>query len=66
MSGIITAVTSIFNWFFVGNPSANPAVEPAIKTVVSLVVNNDYLLVGLALMITGAAVSYLARLIHNT
>lgn len=66
MQSIISVVTSVFNWFFVGNPSASPAVEPAIKTVVSLIVNNDYLLVGLALMITGAAVSYLARIIHNT
>ena len=65
MSAIIAAVTTVFNWLFVGTTGSN-ATDPAIKTVIDLVVGNDYLLIGVALMISGAAVSYLARLIHNT
>lgn len=65
MSTIISAVTTVFNWLFVGTTGSNP-IDPAIKTVIDLVVGNDYLLIGIALMISGAAVSYLARLIHNT
>lgn len=65
MAALIATITQVFNWFFVGNPSANPAVPPAITTVINLVVNNDFLLIGLALMVSGAAVSYLSRLIRT-
>ena len=65
MATILQAVSKVFNWLFVSTTGAN-ATDPAIKTVIDLVVGNDYLLIGVALMISGAAVSYLARLIHNT
>lgn len=58
MATILTAVGSIFTAMF--------GATGYISQVVSLITSTDYLLVGLALMITGAAVSYLARLIHNT
>ena len=63
MSAIISAVTDVFNWLFVGTTGANP-VDPAIKTVIDLITGNDFLLVGVALMVAGAAVSYLSRLIR--
>ena len=63
MASVISAVTAVFNWLFVGTTGAN-ATDPAIKTVIDLITGNDFLLVGVALMITGAAVSYLSRLIR--
>lgn len=58
MSTILTAVGAVFTAMF--------GATGYISQVVSLITSTDYLLVGLALMITGAAVSYLARIIHNT
>ena len=58
MSAVMTAVGTLFAAMF-GSTGY-------IKQVITLVTANDYLLIGVALMISGAAVSYLARLIHNT
>lgn len=63
MSAIISAVTDVFNWLFVGTTGTN-AVDPAVKQVIDLIIGNDFLLLGVALMVAGAAVSYLSRLIR--
>lgn len=58
MASVMAAVGTLFSAMF--------GATGYIKQVITLVTANDYLLIGVALMISGAAVSYLARLIHNT
>lgn len=57
MTTILAAVSSMFSAIF-GSTGY-------IKGVIDLIVGNDFLLVGLALMVSGAAVSYLSRLIRT-
>lgn len=67
MAAILAYVTSIFNFLFVSmNSTANPAAPSAIAAVIDLVVNTPYLMIGLALMVAGAAIGFLSRLIRNT
>lgn len=67
MAAILAYVTSIFNFLFVSmNSTANPAAPSAIAAVIDLVVDTPYLMIGLALMVAGAAIGFLSRLIRNT
>lgn len=65
MSAVLGAVGSVFSWLFVGVTGANP-VAPAITTLVSVITGNDYLLIGVSLMIVGSVIGFLARIIHST
>lgn len=65
MSAVLTAVGSVFNWLFVGVTGSNP-VAPAITTLVGVITSNDYLLIGVSLMIVGSVIGFLARIIHST
>lgn len=58
MSAIMTAVGTVFSAFFGANGY--------VTSIVTLVTGNDYLLLGVALMVAGTAIGYLSRLIHNT
>lgn len=58
MSTILGYVGDIFSAMF--------GTTGYISQVITLVTGNAYLMVGLSLMISGAVVSYLARLIRNT
>lgn len=58
MANVLTATGSLFAAFF-GSTGY-------IKQVVDLVTGTDFLLIGLAIMLSSLAISYLARLIHNT
>lgn len=64
MQAVVDAATALFNFFFHVSTGANDA-PGAIATVVSLITSNSYLLVGIALTLSGAAVAYLARIIHS-
>lgn len=67
MAAILAYVTSIFNFLFVSmNSASSPAAPSAIAAVIDLVVNQPYLMIGLALMVAGAAIGFLSRLIRNT
>lgn len=67
MAAILAYVTSIFNFLFVSMDStANPAAPSAIASVIDLIVGTPYLMIGLALMVAGAAIGFLSRLIRNT
>lgn len=57
MSAVITAATTMFATIFGTNGF--------VKQVVDMIVANDFLLIGLALLLTGSAVSYLSRIIHS-
>lgn len=57
MSAVITAAGTMFAAIFGANGY--------VSQVVSLIIGNDFLLIGLALMLTGAAVSYLSKLIRG-
>lgn len=57
MSAIMTAVGTVFTAFF-GSTGY-------VANVINLIVANDFLLVGVALMLAGTAISYLSRLIHS-
>lgn len=63
MSAVISAVGSLFAWLF--NPAGEGAV-PAITTLVSVITANDYLLIGVSLMLVGAVIGFLSRIIHST
>lgn len=65
MSAVLDAVGSVFGWLFVGITGANP-VAPAITTLINVITGNDYLLIGVSLMIVGAVIGFLARIIHST
>lgn len=58
MSAIMTAVGTVFSAFF--------GASGYVTSIVTLVTSNDYLLLGVALMVAGTAIGYLSRLIHNT
>lgn len=65
MSAVLAAVGSVFNWLFVGVAGTNP-VAPALETLVGVITTNDYLLIGVSLMIVGSVIGFLARIIHST
>lgn len=65
MQAVINAATSLFNWFFVGTTGAN-AVPAAMTSLVSFVVGNDYVLIGVGLMLVGSCLGFLRRLIAST
>ena len=65
MSAIFTAASQVFNWLFVSTTGTN-AHTAAVVTLINLIKGNDFLLLGLGLMIAGAVCSYLARLIHTS
>lgn len=58
MQAVLDATATLFAAFF-GSTGY-------IKQVVTLVTGTDFLLIGLAIMLSSLAISYLARLIHNT
>lgn len=57
MSAVITAASTLFSNMFGANGW--------VASVITLIEANDFLLIGLALMLTGAAVSYLSKLIRG-
>ena len=66
MAQVITAATKLFNFFFhVSTGSSDTVAAGVVPTVIDLITGNDFLLIGLALMLTGAAVSYLSKLIRG-
>lgn len=65
MQAIITAVQAVFNWLFVGTTGSS-GTDPAIKSVISFVVSEPYLLIGLGLMLAGATLSFLRKIIRST
>lgn len=66
MSYVIAAATQLFNFFFHVSTGSNDTIAAGVvPTVINLITGNDFLLIGLALMLTGAAVSYLSKLIRG-
>lgn len=65
MTAVLAAVGSVFEWLFVGVTGSNP-VAPAVTTLVNVITSNDYLLIGVSLMIVGSVIGFLARIIHST
>lgn len=66
MAQVVAAATAIFNFMFhVSSGTGDTIPAGVVPQVVSLIVNNDFLLIGLALLLTGSAVSYLSRIIHS-
>lgn len=62
MSEVISAATAIFQWLFVGTTGAN-AVPAVLTTLISFITSNSYCLIGLGLMLSGAVLSFLRKLI---
>lgn len=58
MSTILTAVGSVFTAMFGTNGY--------VATLVGVITANDYLLIGVSLMIVGSVIGFLARIIHST
>lgn len=65
MSEVFAAASQIFSWLFVTTTGTN-AHTAAVVQLINLITGNDFLLLGLGLMIAGAVCSYLARLIHTS
>lgn len=66
MAQVLAAATKLFNFFFhVSTGSGDTIAAGVVPTVIDLITSNDFLLIGLALMLTGAAVSYLSKLIRG-
>lgn len=63
MSEVISAATELFRWMFVGTTGQN-AVPAVMTTLISFITSNSYLLIGLGLMLTGAVLSFLRKLIR--
>lgn len=66
MSAVLNAVATLFSTFFHNGAGTQADPYGMIQSVVKLVEGNDFLLIGLAIMLSSLAISYLARLIHNT
>lgn len=66
MSAVLSAVATLFGTFFHNGAGTQADPYGMIQSVVKLVEGNDFLLIGLAIMLSSLAISYLARLIHNT
>lgn len=58
MSTIITAVSAVFTAMF--------GTSGYVATLVGVITANDYLLIGVSLMIVGSVIGFLARIIHST
>ena len=66
MTAIVNAATSLFNFFFhVSTGTGDTVPAGVIPVVIDLFEAQPFLLVGVGLMLIGAAVSYLSRLIHT-
>lgn len=63
MSEVLAAAQSLFQWMFVTTTGTN-AHTAAVVTLINLITGNDFLLIGLALMITGVVCKYLAKIIR--
>lgn len=63
MSAVLTAVGSVFAWLFA--PTGTGATA-AIVSIINVITANDYLLIGVSLMIVGSVIGFLARIIHST
>lgn len=57
MAEVVAAASTLFTNFF--------GATGWVASVVSLITSNSFLLVGIALTLTGAAVGYLGRIIHS-
>lgn len=62
MSEVISAATAIFQWLFVGTTGTN-AVPAVMTTLIGFITSNSYCLIGLGLMLSGAVLSFLRKLI---
>ena len=58
MSAVMTAAGTVFSAIF--------GATGYVSQLITLITGNDFLLIGLGLMIAGAVCSYLARLIHTS
>lgn len=58
MATILTAVGSVFTAMF--------GASGYVATLVGVITANDYLLIGVSLMIVGSVIGFLARIIHST
>ena len=63
MAEVLAAAQSLFQWMFVTTTGTN-AHTAAVVTLINLITGNDFLLIGLALMITGVVCKYLAKIIR--
>lgn len=62
MEQVMTAVSTLFNWLFVTTTGTN-AHTAAVVQIIDLIKGNDFLLIGLAIMISSLVLSLLKRLI---
>lgn len=58
MATILAAVGSVFTAMF--------GASGYVATLVGVITANDYLLIGVSLMIVGSVIGFLARIIHST
>lgn len=58
MTTILQAVGSVFSAMF--------GASGYVATLVGVITANDYLLIGVSLMIVGSVIGFLARIIHST
>lgn len=58
MTTILQAVGSVFSAMF--------GTSGYVATLVGVITANDYLLIGVSLMIVGSVIGFLARIIHST
>lgn len=66
MTAVLNAVATMFQTFFRNGAGTEASPYGMIQQVIKLVEANDFLLIGLSIMLASLAISYLARLIHNT
>lgn len=62
MQAVMDAVSTLFNWLFVTTTGTN-AHTAAVESIIDLITGNDFLLIGLAIMISSLVLSLLKRLI---
>lgn len=65
MQAVINAATTLFNWIFVGTTGQN-AVPAVMTSIINFIVGNDYVLIGVSLMLVGSILGFLKRLIATT
>lgn len=65
MQAVIDAATTLFNWIFVGTTGTN-ATPAVLSSVISFIVQQDYVLLGVSLMLVGSILGFLKRLISTT
>lgn len=66
MAAVLSATSTLFAKFFHFGAGTEADPYGMIQQVVNLVTGTDFLLIGLSIMLASLAISYLARLIHNT